>query len=35
MVIENDGYFIVPAHNVQDDTPEENILAFFEAVKEM
>jgi uroporphyrinogen decarboxylase len=26
------GYIIAPAHNVQDDTPEENILAFFEAV---
>ncbi len=29
------GYIIAPAHNVQDDTPEENILAFFEAVKEL
>lgn len=28
------GYIAAPAHNVQDDTPEENILAMFEAVKE-
>ena len=28
------GYIIAPAHNIQDDTPEENIMAFFEAVKE-
>ena len=27
------GYIIAPAHNIQDDTPVENILAFFEAVK--
>jgi len=27
------GYIVAPAHNIQDDTPEENILAFFEAVK--
>jgi len=26
------GYIIAPAHNIQDDTPLENILAFFEAV---
>lgn len=25
------GYIIAPAHNIQDDTPIENILAFFEA----
>ncbi len=25
------GYIVAPAHNVQADTPEENILAFFEA----
>ncbi|MBN2000078.1 hypothetical protein JW935_21180 [candidate division KSB1 bacterium] len=30
---QNGGYFMAPAHNIQDDTPEENILAFFEAVK--
>lgn len=29
----NGGYIIAPAHNVQDDTPEENILTFFEAVR--
>ncbi|MDD2382339.1 MAG: uroporphyrinogen decarboxylase family protein [Mariniphaga sp.] len=27
------GYIIAPAHNFQDDTPDENILAFFEGVK--
>ena len=26
------GYIIAPAHNIQDDTPVENVLAFFEAV---
>jgi uroporphyrinogen decarboxylase len=31
----NGGYIIAPAHNIQDDTPVENILAFFEAVKEL
>ncbi len=25
------GYIVAPAHNIQDDTPVENILAFFEA----
>ncbi len=30
----NGNYIVAPAHNVQVDTPEENILAFFEAVKE-
>ena len=29
------GYIIAPAHNIQDDTPIENVLAFFEAVKEI
>ena len=29
------GYIIAPAHNIQDDTPVENILAFFDAVKEL
>lgn len=29
------GYIIAPAHNIQADTPIENILAFFEAVKEL
>jgi len=29
----NGGYIIAPAHNLQDDTPVENILAFFEAVR--
>ncbi len=27
------GYIIAPAHNIQDDTPVENIFAFFDAVK--
>jgi uroporphyrinogen decarboxylase len=27
------GYIIAPAHNIQDDTPVENIIAFFEAVQ--
>ena len=27
------GYIVAPAHNIQDDTPVENILALFEAVK--
>ena len=29
----NGGYIVAPAHNVQDDTPVENVLAMFEAVK--
>ncbi len=29
------GYIIAPAHNIQDDTPVENVLAFFEAVREL
>ncbi len=28
---DNGGYIVAPAHNIQDDTPVENILAFFEA----
>lgn len=28
---ENGGYIVAPAHNIQDDTPVENVLAFFEA----
>lgn len=28
------GYIIAPSHNFQDDTPLENLLAFFEAVRE-
>ncbi len=28
------GYIVAPAHNIQDDTPVENIFALFEAVKE-
>ncbi len=35
VVGENGGYIIAPAHNIQDDTPVENILAFFDAVKEL
>jgi uroporphyrinogen decarboxylase len=30
----NGGYIVAPAHNVQDDTPVDNVLALFEAVKE-
>lgn len=29
------GYIIAPAHNIQEDTPMENILALFEAVKQL
>jgi uroporphyrinogen decarboxylase len=29
------GYILAPAHNIQPDTPLENILAVFEAVKEI
>jgi len=32
---ENGGYIIAPAHNVQDDTPVENVFALFEAVTEL
>jgi len=32
---ENGGYIIAPAHNIQDDTSVENILAFFKAVKDL
>ncbi len=28
---ENGGYIMAPAHNIQDDTPTENVLAFFNA----
>jgi uroporphyrinogen decarboxylase len=28
------GYILAPAHNIQDDTPVENTLAMFEAVRE-
>jgi uroporphyrinogen decarboxylase len=31
----NGGFIVAPAHNIQDDTPVENVLAFFEAVKEL
>jgi uroporphyrinogen decarboxylase len=32
-ILGNHGsYIIAPAHNVQNDTPEENVIAFFEAV---
>lgn len=30
---QNGGYIIAPAHNIQDDTSIENILAFFQAAK--
>ena len=29
------AYIIAPAHNIQDDTPVENIIAFFDAVREL
>ena len=29
------GYLIAPAHNIQSDTPVENVLAFVDAVKEL
>ncbi len=29
------GYIAAPAHNIQDDTPVENVIALFDAVKEM
>ena len=29
------GYILAPAHNIQDDTSVENVLALFEAVKEL
>ncbi len=29
----NGGYIVAPAHNIQDDTSVENVLAFFEAAK--
>lgn len=29
------GYILAPAHNIQDDTPVENVLAMFEAVREI
>lgn len=31
----NGGYIIAPAHNIQEDTPVENILAFTETVKSL
>jgi uroporphyrinogen decarboxylase len=31
---EGGGYIVAPAHNIQDDTPVENVFALFEAVKE-
>ena len=30
---EGGGYILAPAHNVQDDTPTENVLAIFEAIQ--
>ena len=32
---EKGNYILAPAHNIQDDTPVENVLALFEAVKEL
>jgi len=31
----NGGYIVAPAHNIQPDTPLENVFALFEAVKEI
>jgi len=31
---ENGGYVIAPAHNMQDDIPPENIVAWVEAIHE-
>jgi uroporphyrinogen-III decarboxylase len=31
---EQGGYILAPAHNIQPDTPLENVLAFFEAATE-
>lgn len=31
----NGGYIVAPAHNIQDDTPEENVKALFDAVKKL
>lgn len=31
----NSHWLIAPAHNIQDDTPIENILAFFDGIKEL
>ncbi|MEN8116241.1 MAG: uroporphyrinogen decarboxylase family protein [Bacteroidota bacterium] len=30
----NGGYIVAPAHNIQDDTSVENVMAFFEAAKQ-
>jgi uroporphyrinogen decarboxylase len=35
ILCEKGHYIIAPAHNIQDDTPVENIMAFFSAVKEL
>lgn len=32
---EKGNYILAPAHNIQDDTPVENVLALFEAAKEL
>ncbi len=29
------GYIIAPAHNIQNDTPVENVIAFFDAIREL
>jgi uroporphyrinogen decarboxylase len=29
------GYIIAPAHNIQNDTPVENVIAFFDAVRDL
>lgn len=35
-ILTKDGHWLIaPAHNIQDDTPVENILAFFEAIKDL
>jgi len=35
LLSKDSSYIIAPAHNIQDDTPIENVLALFEAVKEL
>lgn len=32
---DNGGYIMAPAHNIQDDTSKENIMAFFKAAKNL
>jgi len=32
---EGGGYLLAPAHNIQHDTPAENMLAMYEVIKEL